>query len=257
MFFISVSNTGGNCRVNRAMSRSPSASTSASRNTTSSGHAISEPGSNPLLSDAFHALMPSAHRVSASTLPAVDGNRRSRGRRSGAMLFSAPAFPDDMSIARFAIAWRFASVSRASPRRFARIPSAFTTSSSDASSASASASPPASAPPNAALELAGSSGSAGASSDGGTARRRDRVRGWRVSDDRRAGDAVARRGTRRARSQTVGRAAAAPPPGWRPIRADDADVDAISREGRVRRREEGRGVVISLKGRDDCAASWP
>jgi len=121
------------------MSRSPSASRSASRKMGSSGHRVSALGSRPRARLAFQSLMPSAHWRSASTLPEVLGRRRSIGSRSGGTAFSAPAWPDAMSDPRLSMArWRALASSSASSR-FARMPSASTTASGSSLTSSASA----------------------------------------------------------------------------------------------------------------------
>ena len=198
---MSVSRTGGNWRVNLAMSRSPSASSMASRNVGSSGQGVSALGMRPRASCAFQSAMPSAQRRRESTLFAVDGRRRSIGRRSGGIEPSAFAWPPASSAPRLRSAFARARASSASSRRFARMPRASTTASGSASgsrrsSAFARSVVPPRAPPSAEPETEGAGdeggeddergeddegGEAPRSSSSSSSSRHDRLEGARAN----------------------------------------------------------------------------
>ena len=157
---MSVSRTGGNWRVNLAMSRSPSASSMWLPERRIVGPGVSALGMRPRASCAFQSAMPSAQRRRESTLFAVDGRRRSIGRRSGGIEPSAFAWPPASSAPRLRIAFARARASSASSRRFARMPRASTTASGSASgsrrsSAFARSVVPPRAPPSAEPETEG------------------------------------------------------------------------------------------------------
>ena len=115
--------------MNRAMSKSPSASRRASRNTKSSGHFVSAPGSSPFCSELFHSLIPSAQVRKESTFPDVEGSLNSIGSRSGGMLFSALALPLAIRLPRLSMARCRARSSSAASSKLTLMPKASTTTS--------------------------------------------------------------------------------------------------------------------------------